>query len=58
MMPSGSVGTVTTCHPPQTTFVEDIHAQYLETGADIIETNMFDATTISMNKRREECGRR
>ncbi|MDN4502865.1 homocysteine S-methyltransferase family protein [Alteromonadaceae bacterium BrNp21-10] len=26
----------------------DIHSQYLEAGADIIETNTFNATTISM----------
>ena len=28
--------------------IEDIHWQYLEAGADIIETNTFNATTISM----------
>jgi 5-methyltetrahydrofolate--homocysteine methyltransferase len=28
--------------------VEDIHRQFLEAGADIIETNTFNSTTISM----------
>ncbi len=28
--------------------IETIHRQYLEAGADIIETNTFDATSISM----------
>ena len=28
--------------------IEDIHRQYLEAGADIIETNTFNATAISM----------
>jgi 5-methyltetrahydrofolate--homocysteine methyltransferase len=28
--------------------IEEIHRQYLEAGADIIETNTFNATTISM----------
>jgi 5-methyltetrahydrofolate--homocysteine methyltransferase len=28
--------------------IEEIHWQYLEAGADIIETNTFNATTISM----------
>src|SRR5881409_4132298 len=26
--------------------VEEIHTQYLETGADIVETNTFSATTL------------
>ena len=30
--------------------VEDVHVQYLEAGADIIETNTFNATSISMAK--------
>src|SRR5213593_1973203 len=29
--------------------VEEIHAQYLQAGADIIETNTFSATTIGLN---------
>ena len=28
--------------------IEEIHTQYLEAGADIIETNTFNGTTISM----------
>jgi 5-methyltetrahydrofolate--homocysteine methyltransferase len=32
----------------QPAIVEDIHRQYLEAGADIIETNTFNATAISM----------
>jgi 5-methyltetrahydrofolate--homocysteine methyltransferase len=28
--------------------IEEIHAQYLEAGADIIETNTFSSTTIAM----------
>ncbi|MBC3765092.1 homocysteine S-methyltransferase family protein [Neptunicella marina] len=33
----------------QPQIIRDIHAQYLEAGADIIETNTFNATTISMS---------
>src|SRR2546429_42699 len=29
--------------------IEEIHADYLEAGADIIETNTFSATTIGLN---------
>src|ERR1700731_3210767 len=29
--------------------VEEIHAKYLEAGADIIETNTFNATTIGLH---------
>jgi 5-methyltetrahydrofolate--homocysteine methyltransferase len=29
--------------------IEEIHAQYLEAGADIIETNTFSATTIGLH---------
>src|ERR1700676_999381 len=29
--------------------VEEIHAKYLEAGADIIETNTFSATTIGLH---------
>jgi 5-methyltetrahydrofolate--homocysteine methyltransferase len=29
--------------------VEEIHAQYLEAGADIVETNTFSATTIGLH---------
>src|SRR6516225_8806383 len=29
--------------------VEEIHQQYLEAGADIIETNTFSATTIGLH---------
>ncbi|WP_416305859.1 homocysteine S-methyltransferase family protein [Neptunicella sp. SCSIO 80796] len=32
----------------QPEIIFDIHCQYLEAGADIIETNTFNATTISM----------
>ncbi|GGF52757.1 homocysteine S-methyltransferase family protein [Alteromonas lipolytica] len=32
----------------QPDIIYDIHSQYLEAGADIIETNTFNATTISM----------
>ena len=32
----------------QPAIIEDIHRQYLEAGADIIETNTFNATAISM----------
>src|SRR5207244_11064297 len=28
--------------------IEEIHTQYLEAGADIIETNTFSATTIGL----------
>jgi 5-methyltetrahydrofolate--homocysteine methyltransferase len=34
--------------------VEEIHAQYVQAGADIIETNSFNATTISMADYRME----
>src|ERR1700720_181505 len=33
----------------QPQIVEEIHAQYLEAGADVIETNTFSATTIGLN---------
>src|SRR5512132_215219 len=29
--------------------IEEIHAQYLEAGADIIETNTFSATTVGLH---------
>src|SRR6202163_4240406 len=29
--------------------IEEIHAKYLEAGADIIETNTFSATTIRLH---------
>src|ERR1700739_2302673 len=29
--------------------IEEIHTQYLEAGADIIETNTFNGTTIGLN---------
>lgn len=32
----------------QPQIIEDIHREYLEAGADILETNTFNATTISM----------
>ncbi|OEF06908.1 methionine synthase [Vibrio genomosp. F10] len=32
----------------QPQIIEDIHNQYLEAGADILETNTFNATTIAM----------
>src|SRR6185437_13891764 len=32
----------------QPAIIEDIHRQYLEAGADIIETNTFNAQRISM----------
>ena len=32
----------------QPDIIREIHAQYLDAGADIIETNTFNATTISM----------
>lgn len=32
----------------QSQIIYDIHAEYLEAGADIIETNTFNATSISM----------
>src|SRR5947207_2236498 len=32
----------------QPEIIEDIHRQYLEAGADIIETNTFNAQTISL----------
>ena len=28
--------------------IRDIHRKYLEAGADIIETNTFNATSVSM----------
>src|SRR5260370_14105852 len=34
---------------PQPQVVEKIHAEYLEAGADIIETNTFSATTIGLH---------
>jgi 5-methyltetrahydrofolate--homocysteine methyltransferase len=33
----------------QPQIVEEIHAQYLNAGADIIETNTFNATTVGLN---------
>ena len=33
----------------QSQVVEEIHAEYLEAGADIIETNTFSATTIGLH---------
>ena len=33
----------------QPQIIEEIHAEYLEAGADIIETNTFNATTIGLN---------
>ncbi|WP_315818557.1 homocysteine S-methyltransferase family protein [Paraflavitalea speifideaquila] len=50
--------------------IEEIHSQYLEAGADIIETNTFSSTTIAMadyemqelayelNVAAAQCGRR
>ena len=32
----------------QSELVTDIHRQYLEAGADIVETNTFNSTSISM----------
>ncbi len=32
----------------QPQIIEDIHRQYLEAGADIIETNTFNSQTISL----------
>ena len=32
----------------QPKLIKDIHAEYLEAGADILETNTFNATTIAM----------
>src|SRR5271169_1056864 len=32
----------------QPAIIEDIHHQYLDAGADIIETNTFNSTAISM----------
>ena len=32
----------------QPQIVEAIHAEYLDAGADILETNTFNSTTISM----------
>ncbi|WP_061040387.1 methionine synthase [Vibrio coralliirubri] len=32
----------------QPKLIEDIHSEYLEAGADILETNTFNATTIAM----------
>ena len=32
----------------QTDLITDIHAEYLEAGADIVETNTFNSTSISM----------
>ncbi|MGD1104617.1 MAG: homocysteine S-methyltransferase family protein, partial [Terriglobia bacterium] len=32
----------------QPAIIEDIHRQYLDAGADIIETNTFNSTAISM----------
>src|ERR1700730_9982549 len=32
----------------QPEIIEDVHRQYLEAGADIIETNTFNSTAISM----------
>ena len=32
----------------QPKIIAQIHREYLESGADIIETNTFNATTISM----------
>src|SRR5437763_1109335 len=33
----------------QPQIIEEIHAEYIEAGADIIETNTFNATTIGLN---------
>src|SRR5450759_5504817 len=32
----------------QPAIIEDIHSQYLEAGADIVETNTFNAQAISL----------
>src|SRR3954452_9325631 len=32
----------------QPALIRDIHAQYLEAGADIIETNTFNSTSIAL----------
>ncbi len=32
----------------QSDLIADIHAEYLEAGADIVETNTFNSTSISM----------
>ena len=32
----------------QPDLITDIHVQYLEAGADIVETNTFNSTSISM----------
>lgn len=32
----------------QSQAIEDVHRQYFEAGADIIETNTFSGTTIAM----------
>ena len=34
--------------------IEEIHRQYLEAGAEIIETNTFNSTTISLADYRME----
>src|SRR5438128_8537806 len=33
----------------QPQIIEEIHSQYLEAGADIVETNTFSATTIGLH---------
>src|SRR5213596_4405199 len=33
----------------QPQIIEEIHSQYLEVGADIVETNTFSATTIALH---------
>src|ERR1700730_4203966 len=35
--------------PTKPDVIEEIHASYLEAGADVIETNTFSATTIGLN---------
>src|SRR4029453_2832750 len=42
----GSLGVLLLNKPE---IVEEIHAQYLEAGADIIETNTFSATTVGLH---------
>ncbi len=39
----------------QPTIIREIHAAYLEAGADILETNTFNSTTVSMRDYGMEC---
>ena len=46
--PASSRAATTSCRSRSRAIIEAIHRKYLEAGADIIETNTFNATSISL----------